>query len=90
LTLKTLEKDSSILQGKRLTVCVSGLWAGRDSLREQKKLHARKMLENAAESHKSTARFVGQPAGLPEPLPKKDNTANRTRFYRYFTNESGH
>jgi hypothetical protein len=40
------------------TVCVSGLWAGRDSLREQEKLEARKILENRAESHKSTARFV--------------------------------
>jgi len=30
-----------------------------DSLREQKKLEARKMLENAAESHQSAARFVG-------------------------------
>jgi lipopolysaccharide biosynthesis protein len=47
-----------LLSDKRLTVCVSGLWAGRDSLREQKKLDTRKMLENRAESHKSTARFV--------------------------------
>ena len=45
----------------------SGLWAGRDSLREQKKLQARKMLENRAESHKSTACFVGQ--GLEDSLP---------------------
>jgi hypothetical protein len=42
-----------------LTVCVSRWWAGRDSLREQKKPEARKMLENAAESHRSAARFVG-------------------------------
>jgi hypothetical protein len=42
-----------------LTVCVSRWWAGRDSLREQKKLEARKMLENGAESHQSAARFVG-------------------------------
>jgi len=34
-----------------LTVCVTGVWAGWDSLREQKKLEARKILENAAESH---------------------------------------
>jgi hypothetical protein len=40
------------------TVCVSRWWAGRDSLREQKKPEARKMLENAAESHQSAARFV--------------------------------
>jgi hypothetical protein len=30
-----------------------------DSAWEQKKTEARKMLENGAESHKSTARFVG-------------------------------
>jgi hypothetical protein len=41
------------------TVCVTRWWAGRDSLREQKKLEARKMPENAAESHTSGARFVG-------------------------------
>jgi hypothetical protein len=37
---------------------------GRDEIHseDEKKLEARKILENAAESHKSTARFVGQPA----------------------------
>jgi hypothetical protein len=35
------------------------VWAGVDSLWEQEKLEARKMLENAAESHTSGARFVG-------------------------------
>jgi fructose-bisphosphate aldolase class 1 len=35
------------------------VWAGVDSAWEQKKLEARKMLENAAESHTSGARFVG-------------------------------
>jgi hypothetical protein len=47
------------MQGKSLTDCVSGGGAGRDSLREAKKLEARKMLENRAESPPSTARFVG-------------------------------
>jgi hypothetical protein len=42
------------------------VWAGADSAWEQKKLEVRKMLENAAESHVSGARFVGQPARLPE------------------------
>ena len=42
-----------------LTVCVTCVWAGVDSVREQGKLEARKMLENAAESHTSGARFVG-------------------------------
>jgi len=37
------------------------VWAGVDSVWEQEKLEARKMLENAAESHTSGARFVGQP-----------------------------
>jgi len=35
------------------------VWAGVDNAREQEKLEARKMLENAAESHTSGARFVG-------------------------------
>jgi hypothetical protein len=43
-----------------LTVCVTCVWAGVDSACEQEKLEARKMLENAAESHQSGARFVGQ------------------------------
>jgi hypothetical protein len=34
------------------------VWAGVDSAWEQEKLEARKMLENAAESHTSGARFV--------------------------------
>jgi hypothetical protein len=40
------------------TVSVSGGGADVDSAWEQKKLEARKMLENAAESPPSTARFV--------------------------------
>jgi len=36
------------------------VWVGVDSIWEQEKLEARKMLENAAESHTSGARFVGQ------------------------------
>jgi len=35
-------------------------WGGRGLCWEQKKLEARKMLENAAESHTSGARFVGR------------------------------
>jgi hypothetical protein len=49
-----------LLLNKRPTVCVSRWWAGWDSLREQKKPEARKMLENGAESHQSAARFVGR------------------------------
>ena len=41
-------------------VCVTCVWAGVDSAWEQKKLEARKILENAAESHTSGARFVGR------------------------------
>ena len=36
------------------------VWAGVDSVREQEKLEARKILENAAESHTSGARRVRQ------------------------------
>jgi hypothetical protein len=43
---------------KRLTVCVTGRWAGVDSASEQEKLEARKMLENGDESHLSRARGV--------------------------------
>jgi len=50
---------SKILEDfKRLTVCVTCVWAGVDSAWEQEKLEARKMLENAAESPPSAARFV--------------------------------
>ena len=42
------------------TVCVTCVWAGVDSVWEQKKPEARKMLENAAESQLSTARCVGR------------------------------
>jgi hypothetical protein len=42
------------------TVCVTCVWASVDSLWEQEKLEARKMLENAADSHTSGARFVGR------------------------------
>jgi hypothetical protein len=48
-----------IFLAKRLTVCVTGRWAGVDSAREQYKLEARKMLEKAADSHLSSARGVG-------------------------------
>jgi len=44
----------------RRTVCVSGFWAGWEKASEPKKLEARKMLLEAADSQKSTARFVGQ------------------------------
>ena len=54
-----------------LTVCVTGAGVGVDSAWEQGKLEARKMLENAAESPASSARFVGQPHGTQEALPKK-------------------
>jgi hypothetical protein len=43
---------------ERLTAGVTCLWAGVDSVWEQEKLEARKMLENAADSHTSGARFV--------------------------------
>jgi hypothetical protein len=59
----------------RPTVCVSRWWAGRDSLREQKKPEARKMLENAAESHQSAARFVGTLLTCKTHCLKKDTTA---------------
>jgi hypothetical protein len=47
-----------------LTVCVTCVWAGVDNAWEQKKVEARKILENAAESHTSGARFVSPPTLL--------------------------
>jgi hypothetical protein len=44
----------------RPTAGVTCVWAGVDSVWEQEKLEARKMLENAAESHTSGARFVSR------------------------------
>ena len=51
-----------------LTVCVTCVWAGVDNAWEQGKLEARKMLENAAESHTSGARFVSLPFAQDEPF----------------------
>jgi hypothetical protein len=50
-----------IVQAKASVTCV---WAGVDSAWEQEKLEARKMLENAAESHTSGAHFVVPPLEL--------------------------
>ena len=49
------------LSRNRPTVCVTCVWAGVDSVWEQEKPEARKMLDakRAAESHTSGARFVG-------------------------------
>ena len=41
------------------TACVTGAGADGDSVWEQEKLDARKILQNAAESPASSARFVG-------------------------------
>jgi hypothetical protein len=49
------------------------VWAGVDSVREQRKPEARKMLENAAESHTSGARFVGQFFVVQDSFPKQDS-----------------
>jgi len=43
-----------------LTIGVTGAGAGVDSVREQKKLEARKMLDNGAESPASRARCVSR------------------------------
>ena len=45
-----------------------------DSVWEQEKLEARKMPENAAESHLSGARFVGRFFAIKTYRPKKDNS----------------
>jgi hypothetical protein len=52
-------KDGFVFALGCLTACVTCVWAGVDNAWEQEKLEARKMLENAADSHTSGARFVG-------------------------------
>jgi hypothetical protein len=49
---------------KRLTVCVTRVWPGVDSVWEQEKPEARKMLENAAESHTSGVSMKEQSDGV--------------------------
>jgi len=58
----TLVADSSTTVLKRYAErrCVTCVWVGVDKVWEQEKLEARKILENAAESHTSGARFVGK------------------------------
>jgi len=51
------------------------VWAGVDSVWEQEKLEARKMPENAAESHTSGARFVSRVV-VQDTLTVKDLPAN--------------
>jgi len=51
-----------------LQVIGSRWWAGVDSALEQRKLEARKTLENGAESHQSAARFVGRRDFVPDSL----------------------
>ena len=51
--------DIDILKRSVPTACVTCVWAGVDNAWEQEKLEARKMLENAAESHTSGARQGG-------------------------------
>jgi len=55
-------------------------WGGRGLCLGAEKLEARKMFEKTAESPASSARFVRQPARLPERWQKKDTAANTTRF----------
>jgi hypothetical protein len=62
------------------TACVTRVWAGVDKVWEQKKLEARKMLVNRADSHTSGARFVGHFTERKTRCPKKDTTA----FIHYF------
>jgi len=55
------------------------LGRGRRSRPTRKMIRRRKLLEICTDSPASGARFVGQPACLPEHQLKKDNTANLTK-----------
>jgi hypothetical protein len=55
--LTTIQLILHLMGGR--TACITCVWAGVDSC-EQEKPEARKMLENAADSHTSGARFVSR------------------------------
>jgi len=55
------------------------VWAGVDNVWEQRKLEARKMLEKAAESHTSGARFVGWRFVVPDSLTVKNLLAKNLK-----------
>jgi hypothetical protein len=57
------------------------VWAGVDNAWEQEKLEARKILENAAESHTSDARFVRRFFVAPESLTEKRQYCQHGKFY---------
>lgn len=81
-----MKLDLRIYSNDHLTVCVTGAGAGRDSAREQRKLEARKMLENAAESPASSARFVrsvliGKVYAFPRPRGRKCFCASGIGFF---------
>ena len=72
-------KHESELQVQRFALPALG--RGRRSRPTGKMLRRRKRLGIAPDSPASGARFVGQPADLPEPLPKKDTSTNTPKFY---------
>jgi hypothetical protein len=56
-------KSCLAVKTKHPTVCVTCVWVGVDSAWGQRKLEARKMLENAAESPASSVSMKVQPTG---------------------------
>ena len=64
------------------TVCVTCVWAGVDSVWEQRKLEARKLPEIAADSPASSALFVRRFCVVHDSLPKKDNATNVPKILR--------
>jgi hypothetical protein len=59
------------------------VWVGVDNAWEQKKLEARKMLENAAESHTSGARFVGRALVNTNPICSKEGLLTSTFYFTF-------
>ena len=54
----------------RLTVCVTCVWAGVDSVREQEKLEARKMLENGDDwAREQSAATIAHPSAWALGIP---------------------
>jgi hypothetical protein len=69
------------------------VWAGVDSVWEQEKPEARKMLENAADSHTSGARFVGTLFDCKTHCLVKDTAGNLAGFLhtsQTFTTDKKH
>ena len=73
-----------------LTACVTRWWAGVDSVWEQEKLEARKMLENATESPASSARCVRRFFIVQDSLAEKDTVTDVPLIFQNSNRQTNH